>query len=61
MNESITRAAGAEHGQELSASYLEEIIRDSGRIPIQRTTLYQQAPPMQHEKSFMPEPLLPII
>ena len=61
MNESITRAAGAEHGQELSASYLEEIIRDSGRIPMQRTTLYQQAPQMQHEKSFMPEPLLPII
>tara|TARA_Y100001970_G_scaffold78826_1_gene100416 strand:+ start:4000 stop:6390 length:2391 start_codon:yes stop_codon:yes gene_type:complete len=60
MNESITRAAGAEHGQELSAAYLEEIINDSGRIPMQRTTLYQQAPSLQHKKSFASEPLLPI-
>jgi len=61
MNESITRAAGAEHGQELSASYLEEIIHDSGRVPMQRTTLYQQAPTLQNEKSFASQPLLPII
>ena len=61
MNESITRAAGAEHGQELSASYLEEIINESGRTPMQRTTLYQQAPVLQHEKSFASQPLLPIV
>ena len=40
MNESITRAAGAVHGQEMSSQRLEKIIRDTGLIPRQRTTLY---------------------
>ena len=40
MNESITRAAGAVHGQEMSPQRLEKIIRDTGLIPRQRTTLY---------------------
>ena len=40
MNESITRAAGAAHGQELTASALEKLIRTAGRTPRQRTTLY---------------------
>ncbi len=40
MNESITRAAGAVHGQEMSPARMEKTIRNIGRIPRQRTTLY---------------------
>jgi FO synthase len=40
MNESISRAAGASHGQELPPERMEEAIRAAGRIPRQRTTLY---------------------
>jgi FO synthase len=48
MNESITRAAGAKHGQEIAAADLEALIRSKGRLPRQRTTLYDKiaaAPP----------------
>lgn len=41
MNESITRAAGATHGQEMSPQRMEELIRHCDRNPWQRTTLYQ--------------------
>jgi FO synthase len=44
MNESITRAAGAAHGQEFPPLELERLIVASGRIPWQRTTLYAEAP-----------------
>lgn len=40
MNESITRAAGAAHGQEMDAGSIEKLVRDCDRIPRQRTTLY---------------------
>jgi FO synthase len=45
MNESITRAAGAAHGQEVRAEDMARIIANAGRAPLQRTTLYAQAPP----------------
>lgn len=45
MNESITRAAGAEHGQEWHPEQLEDTIRHMGRIPRMRTTLYADASP----------------
>jgi FO synthase len=41
MNESITRAAGARHGQEIAATDLEAMIRAAGRLPQQRSTLYE--------------------
>ncbi|NIB38409.1 5-amino-6-(D-ribitylamino)uracil--L-tyrosine 4-hydroxyphenyl transferase CofH [Pseudomaricurvus alkylphenolicus] len=41
MNESITRAAGASHGQQMTASVLANLIRAAGRLPAQRTTLYE--------------------
>jgi FO synthase len=41
MNESITRAAGGAHGQEMAVATLEAIARRAGREPRQRTTLYQ--------------------
>jgi FO synthase len=40
MNESISRAAGASHGQELTVDSLEAIARAAGRTLRQRTTLY---------------------
>ncbi|MBK5961919.1 7,8-didemethyl-8-hydroxy-5-deazariboflavin synthase [Rhodoplanes elegans] len=40
MNESITRAAGASHGQEMTPAALEALIRGTDRTPRQRTTLY---------------------
>jgi FO synthase len=40
MNESISRAAGASHGQELSPDAMEILIREAGRTPRERTTLY---------------------
>ena len=40
MNESITRAAGAMHGQEICAADLERLIRQQRRTPRQRSTLY---------------------
>lgn len=40
MNESITRAAGADHGQEWSPAMLEQIIRKLNRTPRVRNTLY---------------------
>jgi len=40
MNESITRAAGGVHGQELDATKLQALARGIGRTTRQRTTLY---------------------
>ena len=40
MNESITRAAGAVHGQEMTPATLERAIKSCGRRPYQRNTLY---------------------
>jgi FO synthase len=44
MNESISRAAGAAHGQELDPAAMEALIASLGRRPSQRTTLYADAP-----------------
>lgn len=41
MNESITRAAGAEHGEEFSPQRLEAMIAAIGRTPRQRQTDYR--------------------
>lgn len=40
MNESISRAAGAEHGQEMTPAELDATIASIGRVPVQRSTLY---------------------
>ncbi|HEX6488631.1 MAG TPA: 5-amino-6-(D-ribitylamino)uracil--L-tyrosine 4-hydroxyphenyl transferase CofH [Candidatus Dormibacteraeota bacterium] len=41
MNESISRAAGASHGQEVPPAEMQGVIRSIGRRPAQRTTTYQ--------------------
>jgi FO synthase len=40
INENISRAAGASHGQELNAQEMEALISSIGRTPRRRTTLY---------------------
>lgn len=40
MNESISRAAGASHGQEVTPDQMRTTIRSIGRAPAQRTTTY---------------------
>ncbi|MGH2920567.1 MAG: hypothetical protein ACRDKU_00650, partial [Gaiellaceae bacterium] len=57
MNESISRAAGAVHGQELLPERMEEAIRALGRTPRQRTTLYGEPDPEQTRRSFGAAPL----
>jgi len=57
MNESISRAAGAAHGQEMPPEAMEEAIRAVGRSPRQRTTLYGCAPAERTAASFGAAPL----
>ena len=57
MNESISRAAGASHGQELAPEGMEATIRAIGRAPRQRTTLYEDAPPDRRAASYDAAPL----
>jgi FO synthase len=57
MNESISRAAGASHGQELPPEAMEATIRAIGRAPRQRTTLYADAPPDRRAASYDAAPL----
>ena len=57
MNESISRSAGAEHGQEFPPESMEDLIRSAGRIPRQRTTLYGDAPEERRLASFDAAPL----
>jgi FO synthase len=45
MNENISRAAGAAHGQELTPPEMERLIRSVGRTPLRRNTLYEPVPP----------------
>jgi len=61
MNESITRAAGAAHGQEMPPAAMEALIRSIGRTPWQRTTLYKAAPPERIAAAFDAPPLSPPI
>src|SRR5438876_1495849 len=57
MNESISRAAGAQHGQEFPPEAMEELIRAAGRIPRQRTTLYGEVADERRLASFGALPL----
>ncbi len=52
MNESISRAAGTQHGQEYPPAKMDAFIASRGRQPRQRTTLYGVAPIAQQRKSY---------
>jgi FO synthase len=41
MGETITRSAGASHGEEMTTDQLESVVHEAGRIAMQRTTLYE--------------------
>jgi FO synthase subunit 2 len=41
INESISTAAGAAHGQFQRPAELRRLIRDAGRVPVQRDTRYR--------------------
>lgn len=61
MNESISRAAGTEHGQELPPEAMESLIRALGRVPRQRSTLYGEVPAAQRLRRFGAAPLAPLV
>jgi FO synthase len=61
MNESISRAAGSSHGQELPPGEMEALIRSLGRNPAPRTTLYAPADPRRIALAHIAPPLAPVI
>jgi FO synthase len=61
MNESITRAAGAEHGQEWVPRQITAAVTAAGRLPRMRTTLYADAPEQQRIRAFEAADLTQII
>jgi FO synthase len=61
MNESISRAAGTQHGQELSPAEMDALITSINRVPLQRTTLYGMPPADQRRVSYLAAPLAPVV
>ncbi len=61
MNESITRAAGAAHGEEMPPEEMEALIDRAGRIARQRTTLYADAGAERIAASFGAPVLAPLV
>ena len=57
MNETITRSAGAVHGQEMAPERMEDLIGAIGRRPRQRSTLYGPVPANRRAASFSAPPL----
>jgi FO synthase len=54
MDETITRSAGAVHGQEMTPGAMERIIRSLGRTPRQRNTVYGNVSAERYRASFLP-------
>jgi FO synthase len=61
MNESISRAAGTQHGQEFAPERMEAVISAAGRRPEQRTTLYRPVSPERQAASFAAAPLSDLV
>ena len=61
MNESISRAAGSQLGQEMCPERMEAMIRSAGRTPAQRTTLYGSPPDDQIRRSLSAPPVAPVV
>jgi FO synthase len=60
MNETITRSAGAQHGQEFSPAGMEALIQSLGRTPRLRTTLYGAAGEERRAVALAADPLTPV-
>ena len=61
MNESISRAAGTEHGQELPPEAMESLIHSIGRQPMQRSTTYGAVAREREDASRHAAPLFPMV
>jgi len=61
MNESISRAAGSEFGQEMVPDRMDALIRSAGRIPGQRSTVYGAPNEQQSAKSYVAEDIVPVV
>ena len=61
MNESISRAAGASHGQEMPPEAMDELITSIERLPRQRTTTYGTPPEERQHTSYGADELTPIV
>ena len=61
MNESITRAAGAVHGEEMPPEAMDRLVASLARTPRQRTTCYGEVDQARTATSFAAAPLLPTI
>ncbi len=61
MNESISRAAGTVHGQEMIPERMDALISQCGRTPKQRTTLYGVPPRELRELSYAAKALSPVV
>ena len=57
MNESITRAAGATHGQEMTSADMRALAASLGRSLLRRTTLYRQAAAIEVDATLQAESL----
>jgi hypothetical protein len=57
INESISTSAGARHGQLVRPRDLRLLIRDAGRVPAERSTLYKLMRRFEGEESDGKEPL----
>ena len=61
MNESISRAAGTEHGQEFAPERMEALIAGIGRVAQQRTTDYRTVGNERQVASYQAPELLPVV
>ena len=61
MNESISRAAGTEHGQEFPPAAMERLILSIGRQPMQRSTTYGAVACEREQASRITAPLAPMV
>ena len=61
MNESITRAAGAGHGQETSPQRMIAMIESAGRMPRQRSTQYEDVAPEIAQRGMVADDLANIV
>jgi FO synthase len=54
MEESISRAAGSEHGDHLEECDIRRLIEELGRVPYERTTTYERRPQAERERIASP-------
>ncbi|MFO1375999.1 MAG: 5-amino-6-(D-ribitylamino)uracil--L-tyrosine 4-hydroxyphenyl transferase CofH [Steroidobacteraceae bacterium] len=61
MNESISRAAGTQNGQEWCPAQMDRLVQSLGRTPMQRTTLYGAVPGDRRELSYAASALTSLV